>query len=173
MRFLMLFSVLKWELIWTRSFNAPILSLSSLDLTGDGIEEIAVATTRGLQILQHDITKVQVKPVRPINQFLIWKAAQTLKYRDLVAPAKKFICSPSSFCHLRLHLLRREWEKLNNEVRHIPFESLLAHHLRQLFKRFFEPLHQGYVNFTYKVIQAVNKQIVHFFVILVSLLNLA
>ena len=53
-------TVLKWELMWTRAFNAPILSLSNLDLTGDGVEEIAVATTRGLQILQHDIDKVQV-----------------------------------------------------------------------------------------------------------------
>ena len=129
-------TVLKWELIWTRSFNAPILSLSNLDLTGDGIEEIAVATTRGLQILQHDITKVQVKPVRPINQFLIWKAAQTLKYRDLVAPAKKFICSPSSFCHLRLHLLRREWEKLNNEIERLNNE--LNHEINKMNVRRYE-----------------------------------
>lgn len=51
--------VLKWELIWTRGFNAPILSVNSLDLTGDGVEEIAIATTRGLQVLQHDVKKVQ------------------------------------------------------------------------------------------------------------------
>ncbi len=37
------------------------MAVSNLDLTGDGVEEIAIATTRGLQILQHDIDKVQVK----------------------------------------------------------------------------------------------------------------
>ena len=39
------------------------MSLSNLDLTGDGVEEIAIATTRGLQILQHDIEKVQVNGI--------------------------------------------------------------------------------------------------------------
>jgi hypothetical protein len=36
------------------------MALSNLDLTGDGLEEIAIATSRGLQILQHDVDKVEV-----------------------------------------------------------------------------------------------------------------
>jgi hypothetical protein len=50
--------------MWSRSFNAPILAVNNLDLTGDGVEEIAIATTRGLQILQHDIDQVQVSILR-------------------------------------------------------------------------------------------------------------
>ncbi|XP_061659926.1 KICSTOR complex protein kaptin isoform X2 [Syngnathoides biaculeatus] len=45
-----------FELLWRRSFKSPLLSTIYLDLTGDGLRELAVLTLRGLYILQHSLT---------------------------------------------------------------------------------------------------------------------
>lgn len=37
---------------WSRSFSYPIINMSLLDMTGDGLDEIAVITTRGMHMLQ-------------------------------------------------------------------------------------------------------------------------
>ncbi|XP_029029089.1 KICSTOR complex protein kaptin [Betta splendens] len=44
------------ELQWRRSFKSPVLSVIYLDLTGDGLRELAVLTLKGLHILQHSLT---------------------------------------------------------------------------------------------------------------------
>ena len=49
----------EWELMWTRSFNAPILALQHLDLTGHGLKELILMTTRSVQVLQHDLEEVK------------------------------------------------------------------------------------------------------------------
>lgn len=41
-----------WELAERRLFDAPVHSISYLDLTGDGMKELAVLTQRGVHILQ-------------------------------------------------------------------------------------------------------------------------
>ncbi|KAM9788457.1 LOW QUALITY PROTEIN: KICSTOR complex protein kaptin [Neosynchiropus ocellatus] len=46
----------QFELIWRRSFKSPLLSVIYLDLTGDGLRELAVLTLKGLHILQHSLT---------------------------------------------------------------------------------------------------------------------
>ncbi|XP_019713311.1 KICSTOR complex protein kaptin [Hippocampus comes] len=45
-----------FELLWRRSFKSPLLSIIYLDLTGDGLRELAVLTLKGLYILQHSLT---------------------------------------------------------------------------------------------------------------------
>ncbi|XP_077361870.1 KICSTOR complex protein kaptin isoform X1 [Festucalex cinctus] len=45
-----------FELLWRRSFKSPLLSIIYLDLTGDGLRELAVLTLKGLHILQHSLT---------------------------------------------------------------------------------------------------------------------
>uniref|UniRef100_A0A3Q1J4U5 Kaptin (actin binding protein) n=1 Tax=Anabas testudineus TaxID=64144 RepID=A0A3Q1J4U5_ANATE len=46
----------QFELQWRRSFKSPLLSIIYLDLTGDGLRELAVLTLKGLHILQHSLT---------------------------------------------------------------------------------------------------------------------
>ncbi|KAG7516470.1 hypothetical protein JOB18_032331 [Solea senegalensis] len=46
----------QFQLQWRRSFTSPLLSVIYLDLTGDGLRELAVLTLKGLHILQHSLT---------------------------------------------------------------------------------------------------------------------
>ncbi|XP_071316815.1 KICSTOR complex protein kaptin [Trachinotus anak] len=46
----------QFQLQWRRSFKSPLLSIIYLDLTGDGLRELAVLTLKGLHILQHSLT---------------------------------------------------------------------------------------------------------------------
>ncbi|GIZ03659.1 KICSTOR complex protein kaptin [Caerostris extrusa] len=58
--------VFKWNVEGSESytsydeqmFSYPLLQLSYVDVTGDGVKELLVLTTNGLHILQHDLTKV-------------------------------------------------------------------------------------------------------------------
>uniref|UniRef100_A0AAY5F625 Kaptin (actin binding protein) n=1 Tax=Electrophorus electricus TaxID=8005 RepID=A0AAY5F625_ELEEL len=45
----------QFQLLWRRSFRSPLLSIIYLDLTGDGLKELAVLTIKGLHILQHSL----------------------------------------------------------------------------------------------------------------------
>ncbi|XP_077596921.1 KICSTOR complex protein kaptin [Stigmatopora nigra] len=45
-----------FQLLWQRSFKSPLLSIIYLDLTGDGLRELAILTLKGLHILQHSLT---------------------------------------------------------------------------------------------------------------------
>jgi len=47
-----------WCLSWQKSFSHPILALDYCDVTGDGVRELVALTTRGVQILQHDLENV-------------------------------------------------------------------------------------------------------------------
>ncbi|XP_030602158.1 KICSTOR complex protein kaptin isoform X2 [Archocentrus centrarchus] len=47
----------QFHLQWRRSFKSPLLSLIYLDLTADGLRELAVLTLKGLHILQHSLTR--------------------------------------------------------------------------------------------------------------------
>ncbi|XP_032782019.2 KICSTOR complex protein kaptin isoform X1 [Daphnia magna] len=49
---------LEWSLAWQRSFSHPILALDYCDVTGDGVRELVALTTRGVQILQHDLEEI-------------------------------------------------------------------------------------------------------------------
>ncbi|XP_067084806.1 KICSTOR complex protein kaptin isoform X3 [Osmerus mordax] len=46
----------QFQLQWRRSFKSPLLSIIYLDLTGDGLKELAILTLKGLHILQHSLT---------------------------------------------------------------------------------------------------------------------
>ncbi|XP_067942116.1 KICSTOR complex protein kaptin-like [Watersipora subatra] len=47
-------------LLWQHSLQYPIHSLIPLDLTGDGVKDLAVLSMRGLHILQKDINKAAI-----------------------------------------------------------------------------------------------------------------
>lgn len=41
-----------FHLLWQRSFSSPLLALAHVDLTGDGLRELAVVSLKGVHILQ-------------------------------------------------------------------------------------------------------------------------
>ncbi|KAI1903880.1 hypothetical protein AGOR_G00031770 [Albula goreensis] len=48
----------QFQLQWRRSFKSPLLAVTYLDLTGDGLKELAILTLKGLHILQHSLAWV-------------------------------------------------------------------------------------------------------------------
>uniref|UniRef100_A0A8D3A0B6 Kaptin n=1 Tax=Scophthalmus maximus TaxID=52904 RepID=A0A8D3A0B6_SCOMX len=54
----------QFQLQWRRSFKSPLLSIIYLDLTGDGLRELAVLTVKGLHILQVCSTKTLISSVQ-------------------------------------------------------------------------------------------------------------
>lgn len=44
-----------FHLLWQRSFSSPLLALAHVDLTGDGLRELAVVSLKGVHILQHSL----------------------------------------------------------------------------------------------------------------------
>ena len=59
-----------FTLIWRRSFANPLFAVEYLDLTNDGVKEIAVASLAGLHVLQ-----VRIVPFC----FTLWKEIMKLK----------------------------------------------------------------------------------------------
>ncbi|XP_072032491.1 KICSTOR complex protein kaptin-like [Amphiura filiformis] len=46
----------EYRLHWKRGFSQPIVAMQYVDITGDGLCELVVVTTRGVHILQHCLT---------------------------------------------------------------------------------------------------------------------
>lgn len=44
-----------FRLLWRRSFASPLLAMAHVDLTGDGLRELAVISLKGVHILQHSL----------------------------------------------------------------------------------------------------------------------
>ncbi|CAG0891548.1 unnamed protein product [Darwinula stevensoni] len=59
----------KWRLAWRRSFAAPLLSIRCCDVTGDGMQELIVLTTRGVEVLQHDVEKIGELLARRLEEY--------------------------------------------------------------------------------------------------------
>jgi hypothetical protein len=59
-----------WQLIWQKTFAAPVIGVRYADLTGDGVRELIVITTRGVQVLQHNLSMVKAKALRAL-QYLV------------------------------------------------------------------------------------------------------
>lgn len=41
-----------FRLLWQRGFSSPLLAMAHVDLTGDGLQELAVVSLKGVHILQ-------------------------------------------------------------------------------------------------------------------------
>ncbi|KAK2716875.1 KICSTOR complex protein kaptin-like isoform X2 [Artemia franciscana] len=61
-----------WELLWKKVWSDSVLQLHYCDLTGDGVKELVVLTTNGVQILQHD--------PETVSQIFSERLANMLKY---------------------------------------------------------------------------------------------
>ncbi|TWW74309.1 KICSTOR complex protein kaptin [Takifugu rubripes] len=60
----------QFKLQWRRSFKSPVLSVIYLDLTGDGLRELAVLTLKGLHILQHSLSSTAALVMERLAQRL-------------------------------------------------------------------------------------------------------
>ena len=49
----------EWELEWSKSLPAPVLGVRWVDMTGDGLRELVVITTKGVQVLQNQLDMVK------------------------------------------------------------------------------------------------------------------
>ncbi|XP_072285869.1 KICSTOR complex protein kaptin [Pyxicephalus adspersus] len=47
----------QFQLLWQRSFPSPLLCMAVVDLTWDGLYELAIVCLKGLHILQHSLAK--------------------------------------------------------------------------------------------------------------------
>lgn len=89
-----------FQLHWRRSFKSPLLSTIYLDLTGDGLKELAVLTLKGLHILQHSLTStadlVLERLARRVSALTAGSELESIKAPDAEekdAPAKKEECA--------------------------------------------------------------------------------
>ncbi|TKS83744.1 KICSTOR complex protein kaptin [Collichthys lucidus] len=90
----------QFQLQWRRSFNSPLLSIIYLDLTGDGLREMAVLTLKGLHILQHTLTSTAELVLERLSQRVSALTAgsepESAKAQDTEendSPAKKDECT--------------------------------------------------------------------------------
>nr|XP_020469207.1 kaptin [Monopterus albus] len=89
----------QFQLQWRRSFKSPLLSIIYLDLTGDGLRELAVLTLKGLHILQHSLTSTADLVLERLAQRVLALTAgsepESAKVQDTEekdAPTKKEEC---------------------------------------------------------------------------------
>ncbi|KAM9348103.1 KICSTOR complex protein kaptin [Symphorus nematophorus] len=97
----------QFQLQWRRSFKSPLLSIIYLDLTGDGLRELAVLTLKGLHILQHTLTSTadlvlerlaqRVSALTTGSELESDKAQEDTEEKE--APAKKEECTAQSPSH--------------------------------------------------------------------------
>ncbi|XP_038623136.1 KICSTOR complex protein kaptin isoform X2 [Tachyglossus aculeatus] len=57
-----------FRLLWQRSFPSPLLAMEHLDLTGDGLRELAVVSLKGLHILQHSLTQTAARVLQRLRE---------------------------------------------------------------------------------------------------------
>ncbi|KAM3868730.1 KICSTOR complex protein kaptin [Diretmus argenteus] len=90
----------QFQLRWRRSFKSPLLSILYLDLTGDGLRELAILTLKGLHVLQHSLTNTADLVLQRLAQRASNRTAsselESSKGQDTEekeAPAKKAECA--------------------------------------------------------------------------------
>uniref|UniRef100_A0A669C217 Kaptin (actin binding protein) n=1 Tax=Oreochromis niloticus TaxID=8128 RepID=A0A669C217_ORENI len=90
----------QFQLQWRRSFKSPLLSLIYLDLTADGLQELAVLTLKGLHILQHSLTSTADLVLERLTQRVSAlmassevESARAQHTEDNEAPAQKLECT--------------------------------------------------------------------------------
>uniref|UniRef100_A0AAX7T1M8 Kaptin (actin binding protein) n=1 Tax=Astatotilapia calliptera TaxID=8154 RepID=A0AAX7T1M8_ASTCA len=89
----------QFQLQWRRSFKSPLLSLIYLDLTADGLRELAVLTLKGLHILQHSLSSTADLVLERLTQresalmaSSEVESARAQHTEDNEAPAQKLEC---------------------------------------------------------------------------------
>ncbi|KAJ6663598.1 hypothetical protein lerEdw1_009677 [Lerista edwardsae] len=80
----------EFHLLWQRTFPSPLLSMEYVDLTCDGLCELAVVCLKGLHILQHSLTqtaqcllgRLRSKAANQAAQPSVWEQPRGIKSQD-------------------------------------------------------------------------------------------
>uniref|UniRef100_A0A673V2Q7 Kaptin, actin binding protein n=2 Tax=Suricata suricatta TaxID=37032 RepID=A0A673V2Q7_SURSU len=75
-----------FHLLWRRSFSSPLLALAHVDLTGDGLRELAVVSLKGVHILQHSLVQASELVLTRLRQQVQQRRRQSQEPGDRVAP---------------------------------------------------------------------------------------
>ncbi|XP_004644442.1 KICSTOR complex protein kaptin [Octodon degus] len=71
-----------FRLLWQRSFSSPLLAMAHVDLTGDGLQELAVVSLKGVHILQHSLSQAAELVLTRLQHQVEQKRQQSQRPRD-------------------------------------------------------------------------------------------
>jgi len=63
----------QWELEWSKSLPAPVLGVRWVDMTGDGLRELVVVTSKGVQVLQNQLDMVKDVTLDRLKKLVLQK----------------------------------------------------------------------------------------------------
>lgn len=75
-----------FRLLWQRSFPSPLLAMAHVDLTGDGLQELAVVSLKGVHILQHSLIQASELVLTRLRHQVEQKRRQPQRLGDRVGP---------------------------------------------------------------------------------------
>lgn len=81
-----------YTLLWHQTVSHPILALKYMDLTGDGVCELLVLSTKGLHILQHDLREtasICIERLEKIAALLPPSATSQVKEENAETPEEE------------------------------------------------------------------------------------
>ncbi|XP_036272255.1 KICSTOR complex protein kaptin isoform X1 [Pipistrellus kuhlii] len=75
-----------FRLLWQRSFPSPLLAMAHVDLTGDGLRELAVVSLKGVHILQHSLIQASELVLERLRHRVAQRRQQTQMPGDRAGP---------------------------------------------------------------------------------------
>ncbi|XP_053577602.1 KICSTOR complex protein kaptin [Bombina bombina] len=78
----------QFQLLWQRSFPSPLLCMAHLDLTSDGLCELAIVCLKGLHILQHSLKKAAESLIQ-----LLKEKVESLREQEEGERTQEAICN--------------------------------------------------------------------------------
>ncbi|OWK16080.1 KPTN [Cervus elaphus hippelaphus] len=73
-----------FRLLWRRGFSSPLLAMAHVDLTGDGLRELAVVSLKGVHILQHSLIQASELVLTRLRRQVEQRRRQPQKLGDRV-----------------------------------------------------------------------------------------
>lgn len=71
-------------MLWRRGFSSPLLAMAHVDLTGDGLRELAVVSLKGVHILQHSLIQASELVLTRLRRQVEQRRRQPQKMGDRV-----------------------------------------------------------------------------------------
>ncbi|XP_017650968.1 KICSTOR complex protein kaptin isoform X1 [Nannospalax galili] len=75
-----------FHLLWQRTFSSPLLAMAHVDLTGDGLQELAVVSLKGVHILQHSLIQASELVLTRLRRQVEQRKQQPQDLGDRVGP---------------------------------------------------------------------------------------
>ncbi|XP_006142186.1 KICSTOR complex protein kaptin [Tupaia chinensis] len=75
-----------FRLLWQRGFSSPLLAMAHVDLTGDGLRELAVVSLKGVHILQHSLIQASELVLARLRHQVEQKRRRPQALGDRVGP---------------------------------------------------------------------------------------